>query len=270
MPLLVLSLAAVFGLIIGSFLGVVVDRYNTGRSLGGRSFCFSCSRHLSWHELVPVMSFLWQKGRCLGCRSRLSFRYAAIEILTGAVFALIAYKYAFLLFFDPLLFASAFALFAVIWSILIVILFYDLRHMIIPDPLVLAFSVLALLSQFAVFGPVLAFSVPPLATLLYPFLLALPFAALWLVSRGRWIGLGDAKLIVGMGFLLGLSGGIAAVLLGFWSGAVAGVCLLLLRKWRFTMKTEIPFAPFLILGTLLAFFFNLDFWSIASFFVFSL
>ena len=93
--------------------------------------------------------------------------------------------------------------------------------------------------------------------------LAAFFALLWLISRGRWMGLGDAKLVLGVGLLLGPQGGVSAVILAFWLGAVVGVALILCqrlfaRRRSLTIKSEIPFAPFIVAGLGLVLFCHLD------------
>src|SRR3990167_8361302 len=80
------------GLIIGSFLNVVIYRYNTGKTFGGRSKCLVCHKILSWHELIPLFSFIFLKGHCRGCKTRISFQYPLIEFITGLVFAFIFLK----------------------------------------------------------------------------------------------------------------------------------------------------------------------------------
>jgi prepilin signal peptidase PulO-like enzyme (type II secretory pathway) len=82
------------------------------------------------------------------------------------------------------------------------------------------------------------------------------FGLVWLVSRGNWMGLGDAKLALGIGWLLGLSKGILALLFSFWTGALVGIFLLFFFKKEYNMKSRIPFGPFLILGAIIAFFFG--------------
>jgi leader peptidase (prepilin peptidase)/N-methyltransferase len=110
-------------------------------------------------------------------------------------------------------------------------------------------------------NPVLAFPVfyPHFLSIfefLSGFLIAFPFAFFWLISSGRWMGLGDAKLALGIGWFLGFSLALSALVLAFWIGAVIGISLVLFSK-KYKMKSEIPFAPYLVLGALLAFIFEL-------------
>jgi len=252
------------GLFWGSFLNVVAVRYNTGTSfLKGRSFCFVCGKTLHWYELIPVLSFLAQKGKCRKCKSKISIQYMLAELLTGIIFLLIFLKA--LPLFTTLLFAA-------IWSALIVITIYDARHKIIPDGVVYAFIGLSAVSLVATW---ISGTVINIWDILAGPLLALPFAGMWYLSKGTWMGFGDAKLALGIGWFLGLSGGAAAVMLAFWSGAIVGLVLmgisrissLVKRSKRFTMKSEIPFGPFLVLGTAIAFFGNVDFETLLQLFI---
>lgn len=95
-----------------------------------------------------------------------------------------------------------------------------------------------------------------------PFILVIPFYLLWFFSKGRLIGFGDIKLIFGIGALLGLALGTSSIILAFWAGALWSIGLLITNRFKkvdnVNMKSEIPFAPFLIVGTLLAFFTQVD------------
>ncbi|MFA5770995.1 MAG: prepilin peptidase, partial [Patescibacteria group bacterium] len=77
----------IFGLIIGSFLNVIIFRFNTHRSFGGRSGCMTCQKQLRWYELIPLFSYLGLKGRCSGCKTKISKQYFWVELLTGIIFA---------------------------------------------------------------------------------------------------------------------------------------------------------------------------------------
>ena len=134
----------IFGAIIGSFLNVVVLRWGTGVSaLKGRSFCFNCSRTLTARELIPLVSFLLQGGRCRNCRSVISLQYPLVEGLTGLLFAALAYKY--------LLLGSlglSFVLACLGTGLLVAICIYDFKHKIIPDEFSLVLAGLGLAYTF--------------------------------------------------------------------------------------------------------------------------
>lgn len=268
MPLLIFVLIFLLGTIIGSFLNVVIFRLNTGRTVAkGRSICMTCSRNLRWYELIPVLSFLIQSGKCRRCASKISHQYPLVELITGFIFALIAFKFLPVMHNSFILYIILVTLFVFIFSLLIVISVYDIRHKIIPDKLVYLFIFLSLFSVFINFfpiGPILI--LPSISALIAGPIIALPFILLWFFSKGRLMGLGDGKLMIGVGFLLGLSSGIFAVILAFWIGTIISVCLMLLSKKKINMKTEIPFAPFLIISTLITFLFNLDMFSLIRLF----
>ncbi len=250
----------VFGTIVGSFLNVVVLRYGTGMSIArGRSQCFSCGKMLHWYELVPVASFIFLWGRCSVCKSKISWQYPLVEMFTGLLF-LATFIHVGISVYLPY--------YWFVMSLLVAISVYDFKHKIIPDGMAFLFGFVTLIASLFTFfytGENTVFDI-----LAGP-VLALPFALLWLVSRGRWIGLGDAKLVIGIGFMLGLAKGVSAVVLAFWIGAGISVAIIIIQKSRLllssknlTMKSEIPFGPFLILGTLIVFFFGLDVMGISA------
>ena len=142
-----------------------------------------------------------------------------------------------------------------------------MRHKIIPDNLVYPFIGLSFiglfLSEFGVFSPHIA----SLNSVFAGFLVALPLFLLFIVSRGRWLGFGDVKLALGLGFMLGTSRGFAALMLAFFIGAVVGV-FLLIGKNKLNMKSEVPFAPFLVIATILVFFFDIHFFGLLTSFQF--
>ena len=135
-------------------------------------------------------------------------------------------------------------------------LVYDIKHKIIPDALAYVFAVVAFASLF--FGGTTFFHVPFVIDMLAGPLCALPFALLWLVSGGEWMGLGDAKLMLGIGWTLGFVGAISAIVLAFWIGAVISVTWMLIVFRKFKGRYEIPFAPYLILGMYLVLLFGIN------------
>lgn len=271
MELIWYVLVFVFGAIIGSFLNVVIYRMHTGRSLNGRSHCMSCGTHLTWYELFPVVSYLVQRAKCRTCTAYIPWRYLLVEVLTASVFLLLYTLY----HSDLVLLALHFVLAA----LLIVILVYDIRHTIIPDELTIGVSATAVVllayhlmhtkdvwgMVYDLFGGICA---------------ALFFAGLWYISKGRWVGLGDAKIALPLGVVAGVASVFSMVVLSFWIGAVVSVSLLMLQRilkrgkktlpflpTPLTIKSEVPFAPFLIAGFACAHFFHVDIFTITFFFL---
>ena len=193
------------GLVIGSFLNVVILRYNTHRTFGGRSGCMSCQNKLSWYELIPVFSFIGLRGRCKNCKTNISMQYPLVELSTALVFGLLFLKFKDLFFLDTISFSITYAFYAMMFSLLMVIAVYDLKHKIIPDTLSLVFGVLAFIGIFFFTAFGLNPHIPSILDILAGAIVSVPLALLWLFSRGAWMGLGDAKLSVGLGFLLGFS-----------------------------------------------------------------
>ncbi len=246
----------ILGLIIGSFLNVVIFRFNSGRSFKGRSGCMTCQNQLSWYELFPVLSFLFLGGRCKNCKAKISIQYPLVELASGLIFALLFLKFQDLFFVDTFVFSISYAYYVTMFSILLVIAVYDLRHKIIPDMLSLIFAIITFVGLFFFNDYGLYPHIPTVLEFLSGALLALPFAFIWLISRGAWMGLGDAKLAVGLGWLIGYSRILSGAVMAFWSGAIIGLVLIIFSK-KHGMKSEIPFAPFLVLGALIAFIFEL-------------
>jgi len=252
-----------FGLIFGSFANVLILRHGTGRRLDGRSACMHCGKTLQWYELVPLLSFLALRGKCGQCGKRISFQYPAVEALCAAGFILLGLSPA------PLpvkLIGSA------IVVLFIAIAVYDLRHMIMPDRWVWSFDILSFLASayllWAVSSDIWQYAMLVIAGPV----VALPLFLMWYVSQGRWMGFGDVKFSLGIGWLLGIGYGYLALMFSFVVGAFVGVFILMplprivkllhgigiTRLGEggagFTMKSEVPFGPFLILGTCIVWF----------------
>lgn len=221
-------------------------------SLGGRSKCFSCSKNLEWHELIPFFSFIFQKGECKKCKSKISWQYPIIEALSGVLFIMIFY------YFPPTTLASSFNIifYLLITCLLIIITIYDIKHKIIPDPLVYLFAFVAFAKLFI--SPDLAFQLPQFMDILAGPILALPFLFIWVVSKGKWMGFGDVKLILAIGWTLGLMQGVSAVTLAFWIAAVVSVIWMYVIFRKIKSRYEIPFGPYLILGMYLVLFFKIQ------------
>lgn len=264
MNFLLYFLIAILGTVIGSFLNVVICRFNTGRSISkGRSICFSCSTQLKWYELIPLVSFLMQLGKCRTCKNKISFQYPIIELFTALIFTLTFYKLSGIFFINPVNFFVVTTLTTFIFSLWIVIFIYDIRHKIIPD----IFSYTSFFSSIVL--TVLMKGTQSIApTLLASFLVASPFALIFFISKGKWMGFGDAKITLSIGALLGISAGFTALIISFWIGTLFSLIIIFLGKTKWGLKTEIPFAPFLFVSSWLVFFLSLDFSSLINLFSF--
>lgn len=241
----ILVVVFLLGLIIGSFLNVVIFRLNTGRSISrGRSKCLSCGKPLAWYELVPVFSYLFLRGKCKSCHAPISPQYPIVEFIAGVSFVVLFWVAISRFGVTQEAFIH-FAFLATIASLFIVMIIYDIRHKIIPDQINFTFIALAMVSITWRYFTLPDFSA--VNTFLAGPAIALPFFLLWFFSKGRALGFGDVKLMLGMGWLLGLGTATLGVLFAFWLGAVVGILLMVFSK-RYSRKSEIPFAPFLIVG----------------------
>lgn len=260
----------ILGTIIGSFLNVVILRYNTGRSIGGRSGCMHCNYQLRWYDLIPILSWVFLRGKCRKCGSKISAQYPLVELATGLIFVSVFFQT-----MNESIFILNTVWFLiwnfVIFSILIVIFVYDLKHKIIPDELSYSFAALTFAQAVATTSFNQPLTTLNILDLLSGIILFAFFWTLWKVSDGRWIGLGDGKLALGIGWYLGFVYGLSALIMAFWIGAVFSLIILFIDQLNrhsknITMKTEIPFAPFLIIGLLLEFFFRIDLLGLGLFF----
>lgn len=202
-----------FGAALGSFINVVVLRGIKGTPLSGRSACPHCGNELSWQELIPIISFIFQRGRCRTCGAPISVQYPIIELVAGL---------------------GAMALFpnipAILFFLLLLTLFIiDMRTLLLPDFFIVFLSVLAVLFGAGSYQGMLIGA---------GFLLFL-----WAVTSGQGIGFGDVKLLIPLGLWFGVAGTITLLAIAFIAGALVGSYLLTTKQA--TRRTAIPFGPYL-------------------------
>ena len=228
------ALFFVLGLVLGSFGNVLISRLPQGRTIGGRSQCPHCGKILEVRELIPLISYMIQRGQCRGCGREISQRYPLVELASGLLF-LLALTFA-ASSVEALILAFA------LWFLLLIAVI-DAEQQRIPDVLNIPFVFLGILFN------ALSGSVDPSGF----FLGGGFFAVFWGVSRGRWMGSGDIILGAGIGALLG---GFKEMLLCLLFAYVAGalVAAFLLLSGRKTRKDRLAFGPFLALGALLTLF----------------
>jgi leader peptidase (prepilin peptidase)/N-methyltransferase len=272
---LILTFVFLLGTFVGSFLNVAILRYKTGQGISGRSKCFSCAEVMKWYDLIPILSFLILRGRCRYCKSKISIQYPLVEFFSGVLFALFFIVAENLSVTALEIFIMYLAYYWIVASILVFIFVYDLKHKIIPDGFSVALALLVFFFHLFIVRDVDVF----FQSILIALIISLIFASFWFFSRGRWMGLGDAKLVFGLALFLDFPKSISATILAFWIGALVAILLVVWSKFRafagkkgniqlssgqktITMKSELPFGPFLILATLLVFFFNINVFSL--------
>lgn len=252
-----------FGACIGSFLNVVIFRYDPektnliGKHLGGRSKCRSCGKTLRWFELIPVFSFLSQKGKCRRCHEKISFQYPIIEIISGLFFVAAYLKWGLTLK----------ALLIVLFALsLMVLSFIDFYFQVIPDELNLFIAFLGILSMIlgwqtkefgttsgsfigyyaSIFGLRQSIFINHLAAAIFA---GLFFYGLIFLTRGKGMGVGDAKLVIAAGLFIGWPDIVFSLMLAFILGGLFGAVALFTKKKK--MKDMLPFGPFIAIAILL-------------------
>jgi len=219
---------------VGSFINCVIFRLiKSEQFIKGRSKCPKCNHKLGVLDLIPVFSFIFLKGKCKYCKTRISFQYIIIEIITGLLF-LLSYLY---------LNNIIFWLFII--SILMIIFLVDLKTFIIPDKILIPTIFISLFY-------ILLFDSDIINRLIGAGIWFLFFLIIHLISKGRWMGFGDVKLAILLGFLVSWPNILIAMFLSFFIGAIISIGLILIKNKN--LKSEVPFAPFLIVGTLVTVF----------------
>jgi len=263
-----------FGISVGSFLNCLIYRLPRGKNFfTGRSSCPKCKRVLGFKDLIPILSFIILKGKCRYCHQKISLQYPLVELSTGILFVLTTYNLQLTTYNLENLFTLGYWLLVICY--LLIIFVYDLKYYIIPDKIIYpAIGIVFLYRLFEILNfefvyPTVnerselyygisnfGFRIPDFETLLNPLTCAILvsafFLAIILLSRGKWLGLGDVKMAFFMGILLGFPEILVALFSAFFIGAIIGIGLILAKKKK--LKSEIPFGPFLVFGTFLAMF----------------
>ena len=236
----------VFGICLGSFVNVCIHRLPKNKQIiNGRSFCPKCKKKINWYDNLPIISFLFLSGKCRKCKKVIPIRYLIVELITGIIFLLI---YSSLDNFSSIIFLSILSL------IFITIFFIDLENFIIPDSLNFSIIGLALIKNFlpnfntsiiheinqSIIGGIVG------------------YLSIWIIiflyktfKKIDGMGLGDAKLMAGIGLLFGWQ----SIPFVLFVSSILGLIFVIpsLLKKQKTMRTEIPFGPFIILACLIYF-----------------
>jgi len=256
------------GSAIGSFLNVLIYRYEPGasvfgRHLGGRSLCPRCKKKLSWYELLPIISFIIQRGKCRHCKQNISFQYPVVEIIAGLIVMTI-----------PQIIGDVSGVFIFVTAFLVLLTasVIDIRHYVIPDALTIIVALLGVIrtalisiepgsialvpgSFLGSYAYIFSFTNNPLiANFSAAIVSGVFFATVILFSKGKAMGWGDAKLAFAIGLLIGWPDTIMALMIAFIIGAIIGIYMLTVKTKK--LKDALPFGPFIAIGVAVVVYFG--------------
>jgi prepilin signal peptidase PulO-like enzyme (type II secretory pathway) len=226
------------GLVIGSFLNVVIYRIPFNKCISKpSSFCPVCGHKVRFYDNIPLFSYLFLKGRCRDCKTRISPRYPLVEALT-------AFLFAFSYYFNGLSFYMMLSV--ILISVLIIVSFTDIEHGIIPNVIVLPFTAIGLIINIILIPQkwwiILAFA---FGAFLFMLIISLIYP--------KGMGMGDVKLSLMSGSFL-VEKIIPGLFIGFLAGSIYGLIMIIIKKKKF--RQTIPFGPFISIGCIIALFFG--------------
>ncbi len=264
------------GIVMGSFLNVVALRYKPSKFLfdytqiGGRSHCPICKKELVWYELIPLVSFLVQGGRCRHCRHAISYQYPIVELLSGLIFVLVPMYFAQTYNLSQVVIAGQdvtwFYGLSLIWTFaffaLLMISVIDFHQYLIPNELNVFLGILGVGAIVFTRGSFLGFYAPMLELSPEPWIghvagaviAFIFFSLIILLTRGKAMGMGDLKLAAALGLLFGWPDIIMVALVAFVIGSLASIRLLFTKKK--SLKDAVPFGPFLAIAAFVVFLFG--------------
>lgn len=231
-------LSFIIGLAVGSFLNVVIYRIDDLKSIiNTRSHCRHCQKNIPWYDLVPLLSFVFLRGKCRSCKEAISWQYPLVELFTASIFALLAYQFGqnWLVVF-----------FALIYSILVVIFVHDIKTQYVLD--IFSWS----LVFFSLITGIILFRHNLLEMLWGIIAGGALLALLVLISKEKWMGLGDVFIGASLGAILGGPKALLMLFLSFILGSLYGLTMILIKKT--TIKQALPFTPFIIISSLISLF----------------
>ena len=236
-------IAFVFGSIWGSFANVCIYRLPANKNVAtGRSCCPNCNNLIKWYDNIPIVSFLFLQGVCRNCSKKINTQYLLVELISGFSFAICYYFFGI---------SITTLLFFILTICFVIIFFIDLKHFIIPNELTITLMVIGILKSIH----------PDLNNEIFPNFInsvlggVIGYVLIWLiilfykkVRNKEGMGLGDAKLLSAIGFWFGW---VSLPFILFFSSFIALVSVLpdLIKNKR-NLTSQIPFGPFIILGTL--------------------
>lgn len=260
LTLFIISFLFLFGLIIGSFLYVVIERTIHGESPAeGRSKCPHCDHMIAWYDNIPLLSYVMLRGRCRHCHKEISWHYPAIELLTGTLFVwwyLMGSAF-FRLSQEPARYIQP-MFWLLIGIFLLIIVVTDWLYQIIPDYANISIGLLSIAYRWYLSATGNMRYIDFWYALAAGLVVSAFFFAIWYATKGKGLGFGDVKYVLVMGWLLGWERTIVATFLAFAIGALVGLGLIYLRGR--TAKSQVAFGPFLVLGTVISLLWGMPIW----------
>jgi len=242
-----LIVTVIAGLVVGSFVTAIQNRLdNLGSVLYGRSRCPKCNHILGVFDLLPIFSFVFLRGRCRYCRTKISFLYPIIELLS-VVLALFTYYFSGF-------YASSIFLFLSL-NILLLASVYDVKDQEVDTWIFVLGIVLAVVWRFSIYfssDTILSILLGGVAAAVLPFCLSA-------FSKEKWMGYGDSFFATWIGVLCGFPTSLAGIFFAFLLGSIFGIITVFVSKNRKKLKLRIPFGPFIAASGLLAMVFGNSF-----------
>ncbi len=227
-----------FGLCVGSFLNVCIYRIPLSKSIAfPGSSCCRCSSPIRFYDNIPVLSFIWLKGKCRKCGCKISLRYPMVEITTSLIFLSVFLNFGFC--FESIIYL-------IFLSSLIIIIFIDIDHQIIPDIITLPGIIFFLCTSF--FTHSITFIQSLFGIIAGGGSLLLVAWTYYLLTKKEGMGGGDIKLLAMIGAFIGWKGVIFTIFIASFTGTIAGILIILIKGKSF--KDKIPFGPFLSIGAM--------------------
>lgn len=229
-------LAFIVGLAVGSFLNVVIYRFDDLKSiLNTRSRCNACRKQIVWYDLIPVISFVLLRGRCRKCKEQISWQYPLIELSTAIIFLLLVWYFGMYWLV---------ILYALIYALLIIIFVQDVKTKYIYDIFSWSLLIVSLICGAIFFRyDIIDFVWGIVAG-------GAILGALVLVSKEKWMGLGDVFVGASLGAILGGKKALLMIFLSFVIGSIYGLWHIATKKTN--LKQSLPFTPFLIIASLIS------------------
>lgn len=248
MTVIISILVFILGLSFGSFLSVVVHRLQNNEKgiILGRSRCPHCKKNLKNVDLIPLFSYLFLKGKCRFCKNKISYDYFFLELITGlwATLTFIKFNFIFMGEFLPWTFLQ-FVIYFIFGLFFIAIFFADIAKMEIPNLLLYPFLGFALIGSLIMGKTLLDMVIAAMIALIF-------FGGQIYLSKGKWLGEGDLYLGIAMALIFGWQQFLLAICLTYLIGSILSIGLMIGKKAK--AKTQIPFAPFMVMGSVITIF----------------